>query len=227
IVGAVIDLIDVPAKYMTAVDTILGFQAQYIVVPDDETARNIIYWLKKEKKGRATFLPLQSIVPRQLPVPIRRTVENEPGFVGIASELVKIDAQYKIVADHLMGNVIVAETLDTANRIAELTERKYRIVTLEGDVVHPGGSISGGAQRKKNVSLFTREKELHELAVQIERYAKDLSQLKREWTNDNNQLKQLKLEIAKTTESLKQEELALQKLLNAKSEHDVKAQSYA
>src|SRR5690625_4745222 len=84
IYGAVIDLIDVPEEYLTAIDTILGGQAQYVVVPNDGVARQVIHWLKKENKGRATFLPLHSIEPRTLPSSIMNQVKQQKGFIGIA-----------------------------------------------------------------------------------------------------------------------------------------------
>src|SRR5699024_9369368 len=121
-------------------------------------------------KGRATFLPLQSIVARYLPTNMRSMIERERGFIGVASELVHVAPEYGQVAEHLMGNVIVTETLRDANIIAQKTNRRYRIVTLDGDIVYPGGSISGGAQRKRNFSLFTREKEIDELTKQLNTY---------------------------------------------------------
>lgn len=226
IIGAVIDLIDVPTNYMIAIDTILGAQAQYVVVPDDETARLTIEWLKKENKGRATFLPLQTIVSRKLPEQVHQIIKREQGFIGIASELVRVDDRYRIVAEHLMGNVIVTESLETANKIARITNRKYRIVTLEGDVVYPGGSISGGAQRKKNFSLFTREKEINHLTKSIEHYTEKMNQLQIELTDRKNQLETLKATVAKTTTMVKEEQEKLQHLINEQNEINLKAQSY-
>ena len=226
IIGAVIDLIEVPTNYMVAIDTILGGQAQYVVVPNDETARRTINWLKQENKGRATFLPLQSIVPRYLPISLRQVVEQEPGYIGIASELVQIDAKYKKVADHLMGNVIVTESLEAANNIAVKTNRKYRIVTLEGDIVYPGGSISGGAQRKRNFSLFTREKEMDDLTKSIQNYHVKMKQIETDIANKRNELEEIKKALEKFTTSLAHEQHSLQKLTQEKNEIDLKAQSF-
>lgn len=168
--GVVLDLIDVPNKYVTAIDMILGAQAQYVVVPDDETAREVIEWLKRENKGRATFLPLKSIEARTIPNEVKLSLQNKKGFIGIASELVRIEEKYKVVTEHLMGNVIITDDLRTANEIAHLTKRKYRIVTLDGDIVYPGGSMSGGAKKKTSQSLFTREKEIATLTEKIKQF---------------------------------------------------------
>src|SRR5699024_12129566 len=89
------------------------------------------------------------------------------GFIGLAAELVNVSDQFKAVANHLLGNVIIAKTLEAASDIAKLTNRSYRIVTLDGDVVYPAGYMSGGAKRAQNQSLFTREKELQAMADQI------------------------------------------------------------
>jgi len=167
IYGAVLDVIDVPTDYITAIDTVLGAQAQYVVVPNDEIARQTIQWLKTENKGRATFLPIKSIEARQIPNAILKEIETMNGFIGVASDLVKTQDTFQVVAKHLLGNVIVTNNLATANIIAQKTGRRYRIVTLEGDMVFPGGSMSGGAQRKKNQSLFTREKELQVLEKKL------------------------------------------------------------
>jgi len=178
IYGTVVDIIDVPSKYVAAIDTILGGQAQHIVVPNDDVARQAIYWLKKENKGRATFLPIQSLSERAIPSSTINQLKSHQGFINIAANIVNTDTQFEKVIHHLMGNVIVADTLQHANEIAKLTNRRYRIVTLEGDVVYPGGSMSGGAKRQTNQSLFTREKELTALKEKLTEFkirAKDYS----------------------------------------------------
>src|SRR5699024_1543257 len=111
-------------------------------------ARKAILWLKKANKGRATFLPLQSIQPRYIHENMLSNIRHQPGFVGIAAELVDADALYEKAINHLMGHVIIAETLQAANKIADITKRRNRIVTLDGDVINPGGAMAGGAKRK-------------------------------------------------------------------------------
>lgn len=168
--GPVIDIISVPHQYTYAIDTILGAQAQHIVTTDDIAARRAIQWLKDTNNGQATFLPLKSIQERFVPNHLRQMAESHPGYVGIASELVHTKAPYEKVIRHLMGHVIVAKTLKDANDINRITERKFRIVSLDGDVVFPGGSMSGGAKRKQSQSLFTRDMEIDELTQQLTKY---------------------------------------------------------
>lgn len=168
--GAIVELINVPEAFLTAIEVVLGGQAQHIVVKDEAAARHAISWLKKTNNGRATFLPLQTIKERYVPREWLARIKNHAGFVGIAAELVETEQKYKKAVQHLMGHVLIAKTLKDANEIASLTGRKYRVVTLEGDVVSPGGAMTGGANRKTNRSLFTREKELEQLRSKLTDY---------------------------------------------------------
>src|SRR5690625_1728678 len=168
--GAVLELIDIPKQFITAIETVLGGQAQHVVVADEQSARDAINFLKKTQKGRATFLPLDIIKPRYIPENIQKKIKSHNGFIGIASQLVKTMPQYENVINYLMGHVVIAATLKDANEMARLSERRYRIVTLEGDVVNPGGSMSGGAKQQKNSSIFTREKDLKEVTEKLKNF---------------------------------------------------------
>lgn len=167
--GAVVELVDVPKQYTVAIETILGGQAQHIVVEHDRAARSAISWLKQTNYGRATFLPLQSIQPRFVPDRTIQQMSDDAGFVGVASELVAFDERYRKAVEHIMGHVLVAKTLKDATAIAQRTNRRFRVVTLEGDVVYPGGSMSGGATHKKGPSLFTRDHELEEITGRLKK----------------------------------------------------------
>lgn len=150
---------DVPKDYITAVETVLGGQAQNIVVETDQAAREAINWLKKTNSGRATFLPLKSIQPRFLSSEGKQEVREHPGFVGIASDLVQPKAKkYEKAVQHLMGNVVIAKTLRDANDIAIKLHRRYRIVTLDGDMVHPGGSMSRSAEKTESIAVYPRKR---------------------------------------------------------------------
>lgn len=220
--GAVVDLINVPTKYMTAIDTILGAQSQYIVVPNDLVARNVIQWLKKENKGRATFLPLESIVSRKIPQQIVHSVEQYEGFLGVADQLVQVDEKYKKVVEHLMGNVLIANNLTTANDIAKVTNKKYRIVTLEGDVVYPGGSMSGGAVKKKNQSLFTREKEIISLEEKLQKYEDRRNQFIKKVNSEKERISQLENIIDKEATEIEQMKHDLQRIRSEDNEITIK-----
>lgn len=223
--GAVVDLIEVPTNYMTAIDTILGAQAQYVVVPNDKVAREIIQWLKKENKGRATFLPIESIESRTIPNTLIKKLEQQPGFIGIASDIVKTKEKFVKVIEHLMGNVILTEDLHHASAIAQLTNRRYRIVTLEGDIVFPGGSMSGGAKKKTNQSLFTREKEIILLSDKLDRFYARRDSFIVDMDNVKDSIKQQE-EWIKQREALRQElNETLQKEQTRQNEIAIKLQS--
>src|SRR5699024_4261120 len=111
----------------------LGAQVQHIVIENEKVAREAIQWLKQSNKGRATFLPISSMKPKQVPANVLSLLENNENFVGVAVNLIDYDEPYKNVMQALLGNILITTTLKAANSIAQLTGRRYRIVTLDGD----------------------------------------------------------------------------------------------
>jgi chromosome segregation protein len=175
--GAIAEIIRVPGEYEMAVETSLGAALQHIVVANEARAREAIQYLKARQLGRATFLPLDVIKPRIIPESERRSASGADGFVGIASELVSFDASYANIVHSLLGNVVIADTLEHANRIAARLQYRYRVVTLEGDVVNAGGSMTGGSLQKKNVSLLGRQRQIDELTKEIEASEQQIGKL--------------------------------------------------
>lgn len=163
ILGVVADLIQVEKSYETAVETALGGSIQNIVTDTEDTAKALIEYLKKNKFGRATFLPLTSIQPYQS---VNQEVLNEAGVIGIASNLVKVEERFTKLAQYLLGRIIVVDTIDHAIVIAKKYKYSLRIVTLEGDQLNPGGSLSGGAF-KNSSNLLGRRREIEELEETI------------------------------------------------------------
>ena len=161
--GAIIQLIDIPKQYLQAIETALGGNAQHIITKDENSARKAIQLLKDKKLGRATFLPMSTIKPRVIPTEMLRNIEQHKDFIGIAADLISCNPKFSNIMHHVMGNVIIARHLKAANDIAKIIKNRYRIVTLEGDIVNPGGAMTGGASKRKNQSLFTREQELNQL----------------------------------------------------------------
>lgn len=147
--GAVLELISTEQKYETAIEIALGASAQHVVTDDEQSARKAIQYLKQNSFGRATFLPLSVIRDRQLQSRDAETAARHSSFLGVASELVTFDPAYRSVIQNLLGTVLITEDLKGANELAKLLGHRYRIVTLEGDVVNPGGSMTGGAVKKK------------------------------------------------------------------------------
>jgi len=161
--GAVAELMSVATEYTTATEIALGGSLQHIVVDSEGDARAAIEWLKKRQLGRATFLPLTTIRGRRVPLNDLQMVKSATGFLGVAAELVSCDKQYAAIMDSLLGNVLIARTLQDANAIARVLQHRFRVVTLEGDVVSPGGSMTGGSIAKKGVGILGRAKEIEEL----------------------------------------------------------------
>ncbi|GAA0495413.1 chromosome segregation protein SMC [Salinibacillus aidingensis] len=168
--GAVAETIQIGDDYVLAIETALGGQAQHIIMESENDARQAIQWLKKTNNGRATFLPLPSMQPKRIPEHLIRNIENHQGFIGVAEQLVDYDQKFSNAIQSLLGNIVIARTLKDANELAGLLNRRFRIVTLDGDVVNPGGSMTGGAQKKKNQSLFTREKELGQVSEKLQEF---------------------------------------------------------
>lgn len=165
--GAVLELIATEQKYETAIEIALGAAAQHVVTDDEQAARKAIQYLKQNSFGRATFLPLTVMKPRQLQTRDEQTASKHPSFLGTASGLVTYDAAYRNVIQNLLGTVLITEDLKGANELAKLLGHRYRIVTLEGDVVNPGGSMTGGAVKKKNNSLLGRSRELETVTARL------------------------------------------------------------
>ncbi|MBW5444609.1 chromosome segregation protein SMC [Cohnella sp. CFH 77786] len=165
--GAVAELVSVPAHLETAIETALGGALQNIVMEDEKTSRAAIAYLKQRQSGRATFLPLDVIRPRHLGDGDRRVLEQAEGFIGVASELVGTEKRYEGIVGNLLGNVLISETLEQANKIASRLQYRYRVVTKDGDVVNPGGSMTGGSLQKKSASLLGRQRQLEELGKEI------------------------------------------------------------
>jgi chromosome segregation protein len=197
--GAVAELVKVPAEVELAMETALGGAMQHVVVENEANGRDAIAFLKRKQMGRATFLPLDVIRARSIPEHDARSIAGIDGFVGLAVDLVRYDPAYKDIVGSLLGNVIVAEKLEDANRIAARCQYRYRVVTLEGDVVNPGGSMTGGSQQKKTSNLLGRQRQIEELDVEIKSSVSQLNDLRRkaqtmkvELVHDNDKLEELR-----------------------------------
>ncbi len=164
IVGVVADIIKVDKKYETAIETALGGNIQNIVTDNEDTAKKMIVFLKKNRFGRATFLPLTSITkPQEFKTP---EVLQEQGVIGLADSIVRVEKAYENVAKTMLGRIVVVDHVDNAVKIAKKYHYGVRMVTLEGELLVPGGAISGGAF-KNNSNLLGRRRELEELEKKV------------------------------------------------------------
>ena len=196
IVGAVAELIEVPEKYTLAIETALGASAQHIIVENEKDARQGITFLKKQRSGRGTFLPLTTIKPRSLGAHHYQAIKDVDGFLGIASELVSFSENVAPVMQNLLGAIVIARDLDSANQLARQLRYQVRVVSLDGDVMNAGGSMTGGATKQGNRgNLFNQG---HELAEWTKRYEEinQALQAKEAFVRD------LQVKVADQTESL-------------------------
>lgn len=202
IVGAVAELIDVPSSFTLAIETALGGAAQHVIVENEHDARQAITYLKKQRGGRATFLPLTTIKPRQLPAHVLSQAAAVDGFLGIASEQVTFPAEVQTVVHNLLGTILLAKDLTSANAIAQTIRYQYRVVSLEGDVMNAGGSMTGGANKRGNQgSLFSQNQELKQLTAEYEQADQQLQ-------NQEKIVQELQTKVADLSQ--KQEKLRTQ-----------------
>ena len=204
LLGVVADLIKVEKAYEVAIETALGGSIQNIVTADEETAKRMIDFLKKNKFGRATFLPLTSVGLRG------GFTDNgalkEPGVIGLASTLVRADQQYEGLVRYLLGRVVVVDTIDHAVALARKYRYSLRIVTLEGELLSPGGSMTGGSFRNSS-NLLGRRREIEELEESVKLLRKDLDALNQSIDENRSRRNALRDKIAALAEKLQKEYL--------------------
>ncbi|MDT2659065.1 chromosome segregation protein SMC [Enterococcus hulanensis] len=196
IVGAVAELIQVPKEYTLAIETALGAAAQHIIVENEKDARQGIIFLKKQRSGRGTFLPLTTIKPRSLGAHQYQAIKDEEGFLGIASELVAFQENVAPVMQNLLGAIVIAKDLNSANQLARLLRYQVRVVSLDGDVMNAGGSMTGGAMKQGNRgNLFNQG---HELAEWTKRY----EEINQALQAKEKFVRELQTKVAEQTETL-------------------------
>ncbi|MED3832780.1 chromosome segregation protein SMC [Peribacillus frigoritolerans] len=195
--GAVAELIKVPKEYETAIETALGGAMQHVVVEREEHAREAISFLKKNRYGRATFLPLSVIKAREISANQLSMLKSHSAFVGTGSSLIQYDDRHAAIAENLLGTVIITTDLKGANDLAKMMQHRFRFVTLEGDIVNPGGSMTGGALKQKTTSLLSRKTELEELQQKLAAMEVKTNQLEK-------QVKQLKVDVGVQEQTLEQ-----------------------
>ncbi len=172
--GVVGKLFETEEKYVLPIDTALGYSSSYIVTENESNAEDAVNYLKENKLGRATFYPLSVIKARNIDLESYNKIKFDDDFVDIASNLIKYDMKYKNVMQNLLGNVIVMKDLNSANKISKVINNKYKIVTLDGDIVNPGGSITGGSVKTKS-SILNSKYELEEVIQKLAKNQNDLT----------------------------------------------------
>jgi len=192
IIGVVADIIKVEPKYETAIETALGGNIQNIVTDNENTAKKMIEYLKVNRLGRATFLPLTSITnPQEFKNP---EALKEKGVIGMADKLVHIEKKYSDVARAMLGRIVVVDNVDNAVKIARKFDYGIRMVTLEGELLVPGGAISGGAF-KNNSNLLGRRRELDELDKKTKKLLSDIDDINADIEETKSKRNKLRMEL--------------------------------
>ena len=210
IIGVAAELLQVEDKYVTALETALGEGAQNIVTVDAQTAKTAINYLKANNAGRATFLPLDTVKPRSLSVEEER-LANLPGVCGYAVDLVQYDKQAENAIRFLLGRVLIAENIDAALAAAKAGKFRIRVVTLEGDVVNAGGSMTGGS-RKQREGYLSRAKEIQQAGAVVDGLRKEMLSWQEQLEEVEAEQKELQGKLQVVTEKLQQRRLKANEL---------------
>ena len=174
--GAFGKLIEYEERYSLAIDVALSSASSFIVCDNENNAKDAINYLKQNHLGRATFMPLSVIKPRNIDQENYNKIKNEDNFIDVAANLIKCDSKYKSVTLNLLGNVIIVKDIDSANKIAKVISNRYRIVTLDGEVVNTSGSITGGNVQNKN-SILNEKYELENTIKLISKVQDEINEL--------------------------------------------------
>ena len=210
IIGVAAELLQVEDKYVTALETALGEGAQNIVTLDAQTAKTAINYLKANNAGRATFLPLDTVKPRSLSVEEER-LASLPGVCGYAVDLVQYDKQAENAIRFLLGRVLIAENIDAALAAAKAGKFRIRVVTLEGDVVNAGGSMTGGS-RKQREGYLSRAKEIQQAGAVVDGLRKEMLSWQEQLEEVEAGQKELQGKLQAVTEKLQQRRLKANEL---------------
>lgn len=205
-------LIEVDKEYATAIDIALGYSANFLVVDDEDAAKKCIEYLKSNNLGRATFFPLNVIKSKFVDRSLVERLEQVEGFIGVASELINFENKYNNIIENQLGNVLVVKDVNALNLIGRISEHKYRIVSLDGEIAHTGGSITGGTI--KNSSSIIKDKfEIEQLLLKLDTLKLNKEKLEAELKNMDSEISYLE---ARETE-ISKVVFATQETLNNKN----------
>ncbi len=215
-------LLEIDEKYLKALDVSLGGSKQFIVVENEDSAKSAINYLKDNKLGRATFFPISVIKPRGVDLDTLNVVRNMQGFISVLMDVVKYDSKYYNVVSNQVGNVLLVDNIDNANKISKAINQRYKIVTLDGDIVHIGGTMTGGSLNTSK-SIFEEKHELETLRVKRREIAEVISTLEENIKSSTSKLED-------NSEKIRQKEIVLiqtqEKYNTKKSSLDITNEEY-
>lgn len=215
-------LLEIDEKYLKALDVSLGGSKQFIVVENEDSAKSAINYLKDNKLGRATFFPISVIKPRGVDLDTLNVVRNMQGFISVLMDVVKYDSKYYNVVSNQVGNVLLVDNIDNANKISKTISQRYKIVTLDGDIVHIGGTMTGGSLNTSK-SIFEEKHELETLRVKRREIAEVIATLEENIKSSTSKLED-------NSEKIRQKEIVLiqtqEKYNTKKSSLDITNEEY-
>lgn len=215
-------LLEIDEKYLKALDVSLGGSKQFIVVENEDSAKSAINYLKDNKLGRATFFPISVIKPRGVDLDTLNVVRNMQGFISVLMDVVKYDSKYYNVVSNQVGNVLLVDNIDNANKISKAINQRYKIVTLDGDIVHIGGTMTGGSLNTSK-SIFEEKHELETLRVKRREIAEVIATLE-------ENIKRSTSKLEDNSEKIRQKEIVLiqtqEKYNTKKSSLDITNEEY-
>lgn len=215
-------LLEIDEKYLKALDVSLGGSKQFIVVENEDSAKSAINYLKDNKLGRATFFPISVIKPRGVDLGTLNVVRNMQGFISVLMDVVKYDSKYYNVVSNQVGNVLLVDNIDNANKISKVINQRYKIVTLDGDIVHIGGTMTGGSLNTSK-SIFEEKHELETLRVKRREIAEVIATLEENIKSSTSKLED-------NSEKIRQKEIVLiqtqEKYNTKKSSLDITNEEY-
>lgn len=211
--NAIGNIIEVEELYIKAIMTGLGFATSYLIVDDENCAKEAISYLKQNRLGRVTFFPLTTIKPKSIDEETKKMLSMMNGYIDVASNLIHYDKQYDAILKNQLGNVIVVDTLDQANLIAKKIGYRYRIVTLDGEILHVGGSLTGG-DVSKNKNVIIEKQELENKLKEYNGTTKRIKELENEINEIDHKMKQTEdLQYLMNKEFVQAEEIIKSKML--------------
>lgn len=202
VIGVLGELVQVEKEYETAIEIALGNAMHNVVTQNDRDASRLIDHLKENHLGRVTFLPIDSIRPRLLEDSLLRDAKRSVGYIGLASELIKTRPELHDIIENLLGRIVVVDTLDHGIAMAKASRYVYRVVSLAGDVVNPGGSLTGGSINKKSSNLLSRSRELEDFREKKKLLIREISKMEAQRQDFDLRIKELAREELEMEEKL-------------------------
>ena len=200
--GVLANLITVPAKYQTAIETVLGQILQNIVTETEEDAKKLIEHLRKNNLGRASFLPLSAVKGKKIELK-----SNSKGIIGVASDLIKTDKKYEGIILNLLGKTVVVENMDVAISLARENKYSFKIVTLQGDIINPSGAMSGGSVSQKTSNIIGRQTQIKELEKEISKLTQEIKDITNEKEEYESSIEGVLEEITSVEQTMQEIEI--------------------